>query len=200
MRLRFSPASPFVRKVRIAADIAGLTDKIELVSANTMEPDDALLEQNPLGKIPVLILDDGSKIYDSLTICEYLDHHAGGTTLFPTDDTRWAVLTLHSLATGIMDATLLQVYEGRFRPEEKQHEPWLARQKAKVDRGLAQLEANPPNLDTDLTIGHVAVACALSYLDLRFEGTWRSDHPKLVEWLDAFADQVPAFETTKPEV
>lgn len=200
MRLRFAPASPFVRKVRIAADLAGLTDKIELVPANTMEPDDALLDQNPLGKIPVLILDDGSKIYDSLTICEYLDHRAGGTTLFPTDNTRWAALTLHALATGIMDATLLRVYEGRFRPEEKQHGPWVARQKAKVDRGLAQLKANPPSLDTDLTIGHVAVACALGYLDLRFEGTWRADHPNLAEWLAIFATKVPAFEATKPEV
>lgn len=199
MRLRFAPASPFVRKARIAAAIAGLTDKIQLVPANTMDPDDALLEQNPLGKIPVLILDDGSEIYDSLTICEYLDQQAGGTSLFPTDDTRWAALTLHSLANGIMDATLLRVYEGRFRPEEKQHDPWVARQKAKIDRGLAQLEANLPDLDSDLTIGHVAVACALGYLDLRFDGTWRSDHPKLVEWLAAFAEKVPAFEATKPE-
>ncbi len=199
MRLRFAPASPFVRKVRIAADIAGLTDQIELVPANTREPDDALLEQNPLGKIPVLILEDGSEIYDSLTISEYLDRRAGGTALFPTDDTRWSALTLHSLASGIMDATLLRVYEGRFRPEEKRHDPWVARQKAKIDRGLAQLEANPPDLDSDLTIGHIAVACALGYLDLRFEGAWRSDHPKLVEWLADFANKVPAFEATKPE-
>lgn len=200
MRLRFAPASPFVRKTRIVADLVGLADELELIPANTQDPDDALLVQNPLGKIPVLLIENGSELYDSLIICEYLDTRAGGKGLFPSGDARWPALTLHSLASGIADAALLQVYEGRFRPEEKRHEPWLERQRDKVSRAMTVLEKEPPDISGNLHIGHVALACTLGYFDIRFEGAWRSDYPKLVAWLEIFAAKVPAFEETKPEL
>jgi glutathione S-transferase len=101
------------------------------------------------------------------------------------------------LADGICDAALLQVYEGRYRAEEGRNANWLAHQDGKVGRGLAALEAAPPAFPNRPRIGEIALACALGYLDLRFEGKWRAAHPKLVAWLDDFAARVPAFETTR---
>ncbi|RTL62745.1 MAG: glutathione S-transferase, partial [Hyphomicrobiales bacterium] len=108
-------------------------------------------------------------------------------------------LVLGALADGILDAALLLVYEKRFRPEEKWHAPWTERQQAKVDRALDYLEAAPPAMTSGPTYGHMTLACALGYLDFRHEGKWRAGHPKLVQWLDAFAAAVPAFEETRPK-
>jgi glutathione S-transferase len=100
------------------------------------------------------------------------------------------------LADGLMDAALLCVYEVRMRPEERRSETWVDRQRQKIARALAVLEKAPPTIEP-ITAGSIALACALGYLDLRFEGTWRADHPALVAWLDAFAARVPAFEKTR---
>lgn len=199
MILRSAPPSPFGRKCKLAVAILGLADKIEMVKADTMDPQDSLRQQNPLGKIPILITDDGLELYDSPVICEYLDGFAGGGTLFPDGEARWGALRLQALGDGMMDAGLLQVYEARYRPEELHHQPWLDMQGDKVDRGLAWLEANTPKTGETPTIGDITLACALGYLDFRFDGTWRKDHPKLVTWLDAFAKQVPAFAETRPD-
>ena len=195
--LRSSPASPFGRKVKIAAALLGLADRIDVVNADTTDPNEALRRQNPLGKIPTLVLEDGTALYDSRVILEYLDHLAGGGRIIPAGDARFPALTRQALADGIMDAALLQVYETRFREPELRVEKWLAHQAGKVTRGLASLEAAPPALDGALDVGHIAVACTLGYLDLRFAGAWRADHPQLVAWLDAFAARVPAFEKTR---
>ncbi|MDJ1159277.1 glutathione S-transferase [Chelatococcus sp. SYSU_G07232] len=197
LTLRSSPASPFGRKVKIAAYLLGLMDRIEVVNADTTDPNDSLRRQNPLGKIPTLVLEDGTTLYDSRVILEYFDHLAGGGRILPNGAERFTVLARQALADGIMDAALLQVYEGRYRPAEKHEEKWLALQAGKVERGLAALEAAPPALGERINVGHIAVACALGYLDLRFAGRWRADHPKLVAWLDTFAARVPAFEKTK---
>lgn len=198
MILRSSDPSPFGRKVKIVAKLLGVYDQLTVELANTNDPEDSLRSQNPLGKIPILILDDGRKIYDSRVICEFLDAQVDGTTLHPAGgDARWEALTLQALGDGIVDASILQVYENRMRPAEKQHEDWLAYQADKVKRSLDQLAATPPSLDGDLTIGHVAIACALGYLDLRFDGKWRASYPVLVEWLDSFRARVPAFDATK---
>ena len=146
MILRSAPASPFGRKVKIAADLLGLHDEIEVVFADTNDPGNSLREQNPLGKIPVLILADGTKLYDSRVIVEYLDAQAGGYRLIPVEPAaRWRVLTAAALADGINDAALLQVYEKRFRPPELWSQAWMDRQAEKITRGLAAFAAAPPS-------------------------------------------------------
>ncbi|RME99049.1 MAG: glutathione S-transferase, partial [Alphaproteobacteria bacterium] len=118
MILRSSPASPYGRKCKMAAIILGLIDKVEVVPADTRDPKDSMRQQNPLGKIPILITDDGRELFDSPVICEYLDSLAGGGRLFPQGEARWQALKLQALGDGILDAALLQVYERRYRPEE----------------------------------------------------------------------------------
>ena len=194
--LRSSPASPFGRKVKMAALELGLMERIEIVPADTNDPAEALRQQNPLGKIPTLVLEDGTTLFDSRVIVDYLDHLSGGK-LIPAGEARFVQLRLQALADGICDAALLKVYEGRFRPEEGRNANWVAHQDGKVARGLAALEAAPPVFPDRPRVGEIALACALGYLDLRFEGTWRAGHPKLVAWLDDFAARVPAFEATR---
>jgi glutathione S-transferase len=196
--LRSSPPSPFGRKIKIAASLLGLSDKIKIETTDTNDPADSIRKQNPLGKIPALILEDGSVLFDSPVILEYLDALAGGGKIIPREGTqRWDALRLHAIADGIMDAALLQVYEKRFRPEELWFAKWTGYQAEKVTRALDVLEAAPPALSAVPNVGHIGLACALGYLDLRFEGKWRANYPKLVAWLDTFAAKVPAFEKTK---
>ena len=195
--LRTSPASPFGRKVRIAAAILGLGERIEIVPADTGDPADSLRRQNPLGKIPTLMLEDGEAIFDSRVILEYLDWLAGAGALIPGDSaTRFKALTLQALADGIMDAAISQVYELRFREPAIRSAKWIDHQADKVARALGALEGRPPEASARHA-GAVALACALGYLDLRFEGLWRSAHPRLAAWLDAFSNGVPAFEATR---
>ena len=198
MILRSSQASPFGRKVKIAAKMLGLIGDIEIVKADTRDPNDSLKDQNPLGKIPTLILEDGQILYDSRVICEYLDDRAGGGLLFPKGAGRWQAFKLQAETDGILEAAILQVYESRFRPEEKRHQPWVNRQQEKVERALADLERNPPGLSGSPHIGHVTLACALGYLDFRFDGAWRASNRDLVHWLSDFERQVPAFAETMP--
>jgi glutathione S-transferase len=198
MILRSSPASPFGRKVRIAAAVLGLTDKIDVRETDLNAAGDSIRVQNPLGKIPALILDDGEALYDSRVILDYLDHLAGGGRVIPREPkARFAALRMQALCDGILDASLLLVYEGRYRPAEMKVQPWIDRQTDKVTRGMAALEAAPPVLTAIPDVGQITLACVLGYRDLRFGGTWRADHPKLVAWLDKFTSQVPAFAQTK---
>ncbi len=150
----------------------------------------------------MLILADGTQLYDSAVICEYLDSLTPEPRLFPASGpehgmARWQTLRLGALADGIMEAALSIVYEARYRPEDKRFDGWVARQQTKVDTALAHLEAAPPLWTGQPEYGHVALACALGYLDLRQDGRWRAAHPGLVAWLDRFAASVPAFATTK---
>jgi glutathione S-transferase len=198
MILRSSPASPFARKVRIAASLLGLESKIELQAADPNDAADTLRKQNPLGKIPVLLLEDGTVYYDSRVIVEYLDHLAGGGRIIPREsNARFATLRLQALCDGICDASLLIVYEIRYRPADKAVQSWVDRQAEKIARSLSALEASPPQLDALPDVGQIALACTLGYRDLRFGGTWRKDHPRLVAWHDKFAAQVPMFAATK---
>lgn len=194
--LRSSPTSPFGRKIKIAIAELGLEDRIEIVPADTNDPAESLRRQNPLGKVPTLVFEDGTTLFDSRVIAEYLDHLAGGGRLFPAGEARFAQLRLLALADGICDAALLQVYELRLRTAEMRSAAWTENQTGKVTRALASLEAAPPAYDKP-RIGEIALACALGYLDLRFEGAWRAGHLALVAWLDAFAAKVPAFEATR---
>jgi len=197
--LRTSFSSPFGRKTRIGVSVLGLESKVRVEPASTQDDADPLPSQNPLDKIPVLQLEDGTWLYDSPVILEFLDMLAGGGRIIPQDTkARFAALRLEALADGILDASVLQVYEGRYRPKEKHEQKWLDMQAGKVTRGLAALEAAPPAIDATPDVGQITVACALSYCDFRFAGAWRKVYPKLVVWLDAFAARVPAFAATMP--
>lgn len=197
MLLRSSPPSPFGRKVKIAARILGLMDRIEVVATDTTSPEDPIRSVNPLGKIPALELGDGTTLFDSRVIVEYLDWLAGGEKIIPAPGpARFAALRLQALGDGICEAALLQVYEARLREADKRSEKWLETQAGKVSRGLAALDAELS--DAAPGIGEIAAACALGYLDLRFEGAWRRDHPRLVDWLDGFRAAVPAYDETAP--
>jgi glutathione S-transferase len=195
--LRSSPTSPFGRKVKIAAALLGLSDRIRIETADTGDPNDSLRLQNPLGKIPTLLLESGEALYDSRVIVDYLDAEAGGGRLIPPGSRRFEALRGQALADGLMDAALLQVLEARWRPEERREPKWLDHQRGKVERALAEAEATLSEPPEAFHIGHVALAAALGYLDLRFEGRWRQAHPKLVAWLEDFERRVPAFEATR---
>jgi len=202
MILRFSPSSPFVRKVRIAVALLGFENDLTLERADTTDPNDSLQKANPLGKIPVLIAEDGGAIYDSRVILDYLDERAGGGKIVPRGGKeRLEALRLQALADGILDASILTVYEGRFRKPEMHEPKWLDRQAGKVSRAMAVLEAAPPpdaQPQALPNVGQIALACALGYRDFRFGDSWRADHPRLVAWLDNFAAHVPAYASTKP--
>ena len=196
LTLRSSAASPFGRKIKIAASLLDLIDRIEVVEADTSNPEDSLRQQNPLGKIPTLVLENGETLYDSRVILEYLDELAGGGHIYPAGWDRFAALRQQALADGIMDAMLIQVYEGRWRLEDKRDPKWLDHHAGKVARGLDYAEANLSAPTASLHVGHIAQACALGYLDLRAAGRWRETHPRLVAWLADFEARVPMFGKT----
>jgi glutathione S-transferase len=200
MILRFSPSSPFVRKVRIALSLLGFDKDVTPERADTTDPNDSLRKMNPLGKIPVLIVEDGSVVYDSRVILDYLDERAGGGKIIPRrGKERLDALRLQALCDGILDASVLTVYESRYRKPEMHEPKWLDLQAGKIARALSALEASPSPLDAVPNVGQIALACALGYRDFRFGSAWRGEHPRLVVWLDRFAAQVPAYAATKPE-
>jgi len=195
--LRTTVTSPYGRKVRMAAHILGLNDRIAIVPADTLNERDTLRQQNPLGKMPCLLLPDGTAIYDSPIILEFLQDLAGSAKLLPWQGlSRFPRLTEARLADGITDAALLMVYERRFRPEEDVSQRWLAHQQGKIERALAFFEQAPPE---GTTIIALSLACALGYLDWRKPYDWRPNFPGLVGWLDDFASTEPAFHKTGPQ-
>ena len=200
MMLRSSPSSPFGRKVRIAISLLAFDSDTKIEGADTTDANDSVRRQNPLGKIPVLIAEDGVAYYDSRVILDYLDDRAGGGRIVPHEaKARLAALRMQALCDGILDASILTIYEARWRKAETHEPKWLEHQAGKVTRALAALEAAPPALDAGLpNVGQIALACVLGYRDFRFGGGWRGDHPGLVAWLDNFAARVPAYAATKP--
>ncbi|HEX7198720.1 MAG TPA: glutathione S-transferase N-terminal domain-containing protein, partial [Dongiaceae bacterium] len=168
MKLRYSPASPFVRKVLVQAMETGLSSKIEQVPTVTSDPASGLVKENPLGKIPSLTLDDGSALYDSPVICEYLDSLHDGARMFPAaGPKRWTALRRQALADGMMDAAVGRRVES-LRPDNEKSPSGMEAQRAKVSAGLDALEAEVDQFGNDLDIGLIAIGCALGYLDLRF--------------------------------
>lgn len=196
MTLRSTETSPFGRKVRIAIDVLGLGARIAVVPANTLDDNDTLRLQNPLGKMPCLLLPGGDVLYDSDVIIEYLQELAGTDRLVPLNGPeRYRKRTLATLADGIADAALLMVYEDRFREPGTHSARWLAHQRGKVMRALAAFEKAPPPAGVTDTVS-IALACALGYLDWRQPVPWRAEHPRLVQWLADFSRHEGAFERT----
>ena len=195
--LRSTLTSPFGRKVRMAAITLGLTGRLRLEPADTLDEHDTLRRQNPLGKMPCLLLPDGTPLYDSRVIIEFMQEEAGSERLLPrSGPARYLALTRAALADGICDAALLMVYEARFREAATYSERWLAHQRGKVMRGLAAFAAAPPDpARTDIVA--IGLACTLGYLDWRKPVDWRENFPALVSWLDAFTAHEPAVALTR---
>jgi glutathione S-transferase len=199
MKLHWSPRSPFVRKVMIAAHELGLTDRIDCVRTvvRMTQPNAALLPDNPISKIPTLVLEDGSALFDSLVICEYFDWLAGGGRLFPAPGPRrWTVLTRHALANGLLDILILWRNE-RDKPREAQtqalHDSFSTKTAATLDRlerDAAWLTGEP------FDIAHLTTGVLLSYIDFRFADLgWREGHPRLAAWHRDFLARPSALAT-----
>jgi len=202
MRLHHAAASPFVRKVMVLLHETGLIDQVEIRSL-AVAPAAPVAENtaaNPLGKLPCLERDDGPALYDSRVITRYLDSLQKGRGLYPDPPALWDVLTLEATADGIMDAGVLCIYEGRFREETQRSDAWLDGQRGKINRGLDAIEARwTPTLAGPLTMAHVAVGCALGYLDFRQPvGEWRGDRPGLAGWFETFSAR-PSMQATIPK-
>lgn len=199
MKLYFSGASPFVRKVLVVAHEVGLADTIEHLSAaaHPVNRDRAIVAHNPLGQVPTLVLDDGTALADSRVICEYLDARGGGR-LFPPAPGRWMALAAQSLGDGLLDAALLTRYERVARPEALRWDDWQAGQLDKIASTLAAMEAEAADLGERFDIGTVTWGCALGYLDFRFpEIAWRDSQPRLAAWFAHF-DERPSMKITRP--
>jgi glutathione S-transferase len=194
--LRSTLTSPFGRKVRMAADILGVSRRIVLVPADTLDPNDTLRQHNPLGKLPCLLLKDGTAIYGSGVIIEFLQDLTGSEQLLPRSGlARYTTLTRATLADGIGEAALLMVYEGRFRDAGTFSDRWLDHQRGKIARALTVFAATPPASDkTDLV--SIGLSCALGYLDWRKPVEWRTTYPQLAAWLADFAAHEQAFART----
>jgi glutathione S-transferase len=190
MILHWSPKSPFVRKVMIAAHELDLLDQITLIRsvAAMSAPNPQIMADNPLSKIPTLVLDDGAAIYDSSVICAFLNDLADGPLLPRKGRERWTALTREALADGLLDVLILWRNE-REKLEAAQSPAWLKAFALKIERGLERLESDADALSqTPFNVGHVAVGCLLSYLDFRFETlNWRANCPGLSIWHSTFS-------------
>jgi glutathione S-transferase len=197
VKLYHSPASPYVRKVRVCAIARGIDSRIALVPCNPNTSPATLLTDNPLSKVPTLVTDDGLALFDSPVICEYLDSLGEALPMFPaTGAARWRALKLQAMGDGILDACVPRREEMQ-RPQDEGRAGVVARMRAAVQRTLDALEADPPHKAVD--IGSITVACALGYLDFRFaQQPWRGARPKLAAWFDAFS-QDPAVAATAPK-
>lgn len=202
MKLIFSPTSPFVRKVWAVALETGLAPRIERTTQSPADPNETVYRVNPLSKVPVLTTGAGMNLFDSPVIAEYLDSLHAGAKLYPPAPALWAVKRREALADGLMDAAVLRVYEGR-RPENERSPSWVARQSLKMRRALDTLEAETSALKgmtakDPITIGEIAIGCALGFLDFRFaDEDWRDGRPKLAAWWAIFGER-PCMAASRP--
>ncbi len=199
--LHTSLTSPFGRKVRMAALCAGVDHLLAIVPADAAHPAPALLAANPLGKMPVLVLPDGRGVFDSRVIVEVLDGIAGNAVLLPRDPGhRLDVLCQQALADGMLDATVLRVYESRHRSPEMHSASWLALQDGKVERALGFAETRLAGREVPAAphAGDITLAVALGFLDRRVSRAWRGAHPRLAAWLERFEAACPAYAATQP--
>ncbi|MDA0764496.1 MAG: glutathione S-transferase N-terminal domain-containing protein [Proteobacteria bacterium] len=198
-KLSFSPASPYVRKVRMAAFKAGLDKKLELITANTQDEKDDIRSLNPLGKIPIVTKPDGSSLFDSRVIIDHFNRVGGG--LIPDNgDDRDTVLTRAALVEGLIDASLLIVYSDRYAGGETPSKVWADLQKGKIDRTLDFLENDLTNWSNPIgfDLANIGLATALGYLIFREVRDWKTNRPKMQEWYQNIGSNLPGFDETKP--
>lgn len=199
MQLLFSPASPYVRKVRVTLHELGMVDAVALVEVSTSptQPAPEVSAAHALKKIPALIRPEGCTLYDSRVITRYLDSRAGGR-LYPESHV-WETLTLEATGDGIMDAAVLMVYEGRCRPDDKQDKGWLDAQWGKIENALDALNARwMSHLAGPVDAGVISVGCALAYLDFRHAGReWRKGRDALDDWFAVFGER-DSMKATSP--
>lgn len=199
LTLCWGSASPFVRKVMVVAHELGLSGQIELrtSAAHPIERDIGIREFNPLAKVPAARSDDGTVLYDSRVICEYLDAEAGGVLFPASGPDRWIALRRQALADGLLDAALLVRYETLARPESLRWSVWMDKQLEKVADALDAMHADLPPPDCH-DIGAIGYACALGWLDFRFSDLdWRKDRPALADWHATFETR-PSMIATRP--
>lgn len=201
MLLLYTPTSPYVRKVMLSAHVLGLIDDLTLETVDWASPDSGdKLALNPLAKVPALIA-DGKLIADSRVIVEYFDTRAGGGKIIPDDpEIRIDVLSQAALIEGMIDASILIVYETRLRPENMVLESVMERYRDKIIRGLVMVGATTKSYDNGAmpTIADISLAALLDYLDFRNIVPWRDHAPHLGDWMASFAATVPGYEETLP--
>lgn len=194
--LYYSKLSPYAAKARMAVALVGYPAAAQAV--DTWNPPAGFLDANPLGKVPVLITQDGTPVYDSRVILAFLDDWSGGR-LYPADrPTARRVMQYESLCDGVCDCLQAIMSERRFRPEDKLHQPWIDRQWEKVVRGLVVLEAERPEGPVDA--GALALRGMLGYLSIRFEGLWEAGRPRLKAWMTDFDARNPDLAACAPGV
>lgn len=201
MELIVSPTSPYVRKCRVVAHETGQAEdvKITFLGLSPVAPSEEVNKQNPLGKVPVLLIDDAQALFDSRVIVEYLDARHSGARMFPQIGAeRWKALRLQAVGDGIMDAAVFTRFYTAAGPQQYHWPEFLDAQIAKVTQALDLLEAETGTLGDDANIGSVAVACALGYLDFRYAGDidWRKDRAALAAWYKRFAER-PSMKATE---
>lgn len=200
MQLSYSPTSPYVRKVMVVLHETGQLDDVTLVRPvlNPFDFDPALVAVNPIAKVPALITDEGQIIYDSRVICGYLDARVQAG-LYGSGATHWGIRTLEATADGIIDAAFNMAVEVRFRPEQIRSTEWMEGQWTRIMHGVAALDAKwIDHLTGPMDIGHIAVACALDYLDTRHSTRdWRNGHQNLAAWSKNFSKH-PSMIATHP--
>ncbi|MGC3940523.1 glutathione S-transferase [Roseobacter sp. EG26] len=202
MKLFHSPASPFVRKVVVLLHELDRADEVEIsdVTSTAFATDEGLAASNPLARIPALVRDNGTTLYDSRVITAFLNDLYGGK-MYPTGTSRWETLTLEATGDGIMDSAVSMAYEARLRPEEMQYGDWIEAQWTKVSRAISVLNARwMSHLSGPIDMGHISVACALSYVDFRHGArNWRAGNDALAKWHENF-DSRASMQATLPPV
>ena len=197
MKLHYAWNSPYVHKVMLVAHECGLVDELELLPTTPQSVIEDLRADNPLAQIPVLITDDGTILYDSLVIMEYLDHLGSGGLLPPAGAARWVVLRNHATGQGIIDAINVRVNELR-RPAGEQSPGWIVKKENEAGRALDVLDAGAGDLGQEADFGTLTVGCALAYADRRWpESNWRDGRPALAAWFERFSAR-PSMRDTRP--
>lgn len=199
MKLFYSGTSPLVRKVNVLLLETGQTGLVEqeAVVVSPMNPGDALPAANPLGKVPCLVRDDGTALFDSRVITRYLDSLHTGPKLYPEGDALWPILALEAAADGMVDAAILMIYERLLRPEDLRYPEWVEAQWLKISRTLGHLNGQVAALEP-LSMASIAVGAALGYIDFRHDDRqWRTIAPALAAWEAEFAKR-PSMQATLP--
>jgi glutathione S-transferase len=201
VKLFYSPNSPYARKCLVAAHELGLRERVETVTANAtpVKRDPDLTASNPLGKVPTLVADDGTVLYDSPVIVEYFDALGGGKLIPKSGAARWSVLLEQALADGMLDAAILARYETALRPESLRWSDWTAGQLDKVTAGLDELERRAARFGDRVDLGTIAFGCVVGYLDLRFGSLeWRKGRPHTAAWFEKFGARESMVSTRPP--